>query len=168
MVLEKRVQEGVSIVLSTTCHMLNCSIHLNSHVGKHSGIIVSMLIHTYPHRPLRKIKVTICWEPNRLTAHFMCGLMSDLVICKFWKYGHTWHRMSLLRPGVIKQHKANSTQPVEFTCRCTLRGDIVSILTHIYLHKPLRKIKWPSTNVNDQAGSPLYVCPDVWSGDSQA
>ena len=21
------------------------------------------------------------------------------------KYGHTWHRMSLLRPGVIKQHK---------------------------------------------------------------
>ena len=31
-----------------------------------------------------------------LTAHFMCGLMSDLVICKLSKYGHTWHRMSLL------------------------------------------------------------------------
>ena len=46
----------------------------------------------------------------RLTAHFMCGLMSDLAICKFKKkYGHTWHRMSLLRPGVIKQHKPNQT-----------------------------------------------------------
>ena len=27
------------------------------------------------------------------------------------KYGHTWHRMSLLRPGVIKQHKPNQTKP---------------------------------------------------------
>ena len=45
---------------------------------------------------------------TRLTAHFMCGLMSDLVICKFRKkYSHTWHWMSLLRPGVIKQHKPN-------------------------------------------------------------
>ena len=42
----------------------------------------------------------------RLTAYFMCGLMSDLVLCKFRKrYGHTWHRMSLLGPDVIKQHK---------------------------------------------------------------
>ena len=33
-----------------------------------------------------------------LTVHFMCVLMSNLVICKFSKrYGHTWHRMSLLR-----------------------------------------------------------------------
>ena len=23
------------------------------------------------------------------------------------QYGDTWHRMSLLRPGVIKQHKPN-------------------------------------------------------------
>ena len=30
------------------------------------------------------------------------GLMSNLVICKFRKmYDHAWHRMSLLRPGVI-------------------------------------------------------------------
>ena len=35
--------------------------------------------------------------------------MSDLMICTFRKkYGHTWHRMSLLRPGVIK-HKPNQT-----------------------------------------------------------
>ena len=35
----------------------------------------------------------------------MCGLMADLVICKFGKDGYTWHWMSLLRPGVIKQPK---------------------------------------------------------------
>ena len=27
----------------------------------------------------------ICWAITRLTAHFVCGLMSDLVICKFRK-----------------------------------------------------------------------------------
>ena len=37
-------------------------------------------IHIYPHKPWRKIEVTICKIP-RLTAHFMCGLMSDLLIC---------------------------------------------------------------------------------------
>ena len=42
------------------------------------------------------------WSDHMLTAHFMCGLMSDLEICKFRKkYGHTWHRMSLLKPRVI-------------------------------------------------------------------
>ena len=41
---------------------------------------------------------------TRLTAHFTAW-------CMMWwfasleKYGHTWDRMSLLRPGVIKQHK---------------------------------------------------------------
>ena len=64
-----------------------------------------MLTHIYPHKPQRKIEVTIC-KITRLTAHFMCGLMSDLLICKFIEtYGHTWHRMSLLRPGVIKPYE---------------------------------------------------------------
>ena len=40
-----------------------------------------MLTHTYPHKPLRDITVTIC----KLIAHFKCGLMSDLVVCKFRK-----------------------------------------------------------------------------------
>ena len=43
-----------------------------------------MLIHIYPLTPQRNIEVTIC-KYTRLTAHFMCGLMSDLVICKFKK-----------------------------------------------------------------------------------
>ena len=47
------------------------------------GDKVSMLVHTYPHKPLRKSK----WSAaiSRLRARFMCGLMSDLVICKFRK-----------------------------------------------------------------------------------
>ena len=48
---------------------------------------------------------------------------------------------------------------------CTLWGDKVSMLTHTYPHKPLRKIK--VTKCNHQADSPLYVRPDVWSGDLQ-
>ena len=52
------------------------------------GDQVSMLTHTYPHKPLRKI---FKWPYviTRLRDHFMCGLASDLVICKFkkvWSY----------------------------------------------------------------------------------
>ena len=43
-------------------------------------VIVSMLTHIYPHKARRKIEVIIC-KITRLTAHFMCGLMSDLLIC---------------------------------------------------------------------------------------
>ena len=46
------------------------------------GDKVSMLTHTYLHKPPRK-KVT--YAITRLTAHFMLGLISDLVICKFRK-----------------------------------------------------------------------------------
>ena len=44
------------------------------------GDKVSMLTHMYPHKTRRKIEVIIC-KITRLTAHFMCGLMSDLLIC---------------------------------------------------------------------------------------
>ena len=40
---------------------------------------------------------------TRLTAHFVCGLIWWFASLE--KYGHTWHRMSLQRPGVIKPHK---------------------------------------------------------------
>ena len=52
------------------------------------GDKVSMLTHTYPHKPLRKIN----WPTAiaRLTAHITCGLKSDLAICKHSKeYAHT-------------------------------------------------------------------------------
>ena len=44
-------------------------------------------------------------------------------------------------------------------------GYKVSMLTHTYPHKPMRKIK--VTICNHQTDSPLYVGPDVWSGDLQ-
>ena len=44
------------------------------------GDKVSMLTDIYPHKPWRNIEVTIC-KITRLTAHFMCGLMSHLLIC---------------------------------------------------------------------------------------
>ena len=44
-------------------------------------------------------------------------------------------------------------------------GDKVSMFTHTYPHKHLRKIK--VTICSHQADSPLYVWPDVWSGDLQ-
>ena len=69
----------------------------------HKWVCLSIYTHLHP-------KGILKWPyaNTTLTAHFMCGLMSDLAICKFKKkYGHTWHRMSLLRPGVIKQHKPN-------------------------------------------------------------
>ena len=47
----------------------------------------------------------------------------------------------------------------------TLRGDIVSMLTHAYPQKPLRKIKVTVCNHHDD--SPLYVWPVVLSGDLQ-
>ena len=53
----------------------------------------SFLFPYIPHKPM-----TMC---NHQADHFMCGLMSDLVICKYRKeYGHVWHRISFLRPCV--------------------------------------------------------------------
>ena len=45
-----------------------------------------MLTHAYSHKPPRKKKMNIhVYAIARLTANFMCGLMSDLVIRKFRK-----------------------------------------------------------------------------------
>ena len=69
------------------------------------GDKVSMLTHIYPHKPWRNIEVTIC-KITRLTAHFVWPDVWSADLHLFVKkYGHTWHRMSLLRPDVIKQHK---------------------------------------------------------------
>ena len=70
------------------------------------GLIESMFTHACPQKPLR----------NKLTTHYICGLISDLVICKHREeYGHTWHWMSLLRPSVLK---APSRQPA--VCYCVV------------------------------------------------
>ena len=68
------------------------------------GDKVSMLTHIYPHKPLRKIEVTICNHQADSPLYVWPNVWSgDLQVQK--KYGPTWHRMSLLRPGVIKKKK---------------------------------------------------------------
>ena len=72
--------------------------------GNFGGDKVSMMIHTYPPKVVGMIK----WLSaiTRLTAHFTCGVMFDLVICKQRKrYSRTSYRISLLRLGVMKQLK---------------------------------------------------------------
>ena len=58
-----------------------------------------------------------------LTAHRMCGLMSDLVICKFSEVWSCMTRNSLLRPGVIKQPK-----PKPFMMLSSLLGSHILII----------------------------------------
>ena len=62
---------------------------------------VSMLTSTYSHKPLGKIKVAICNRQVDKSSKLV--VMSDIrfvIIDK--EYGHTWHQMPLLWPGVIK------------------------------------------------------------------
>ena len=69
------------------------------------GDNVSMFTCTYLHKPLMKIM----WPSviTRLTAHF------TVACCLIWLFastekvfGHTWHRMSLLRPDIINTYTA--------------------------------------------------------------
>ena len=67
---------------------------------------VSMFTHTYPHKPLRKIKVTI----RSHQADFILFLALCLIWCfaSVEKSGYTLLRMSfILRPGVLKDHHSN-------------------------------------------------------------
>ena len=58
----------------------------------------------YPQKPLRKCK----WPSTftEMTAHFMCGLTSDLLICKHRVRSYVTLNVltETMRPGVIKQH----------------------------------------------------------------
>ena len=85
-------------------HLTGSIIHIPSGVIK-----VSMLVHTMIHthtNPWGRLKWP--YAITRLTANFMCGLMSDLLNCRFRKTMVTQdNRMPLLKPGVIKQHKPN-------------------------------------------------------------
>ena len=79
-----------------------------------------MFTHTYPHKPLRKIKVTICNHQADIPLYVWPDVWSgDVQALK--KYIHTWHWKSLLRPGVIKQHKS-----------CTHRNQKVSYAVLTY------------------------------------
>ena len=61
-------------VLFSKCSIINITL-----VRTPLGDKVSVSTHIYPHKAQRKIEVIIC-KITRLTAHFMCGLMPDLLI----------------------------------------------------------------------------------------
>ena len=128
-----------------------------------------MFTHIYPHKPLRKISVII-----RLTAHFTCGLILDLVICKHTKlYGHRWHQISLLRPCVNRQHMYKTPHnilPYNFTC--TQEGlwlnvwsitalSLAAAREHNELHA-LRPQEYPSS-LDETNGSLSFYNRDVKS-----
>ena len=78
--------------------------------------------------------------------------------------------MSLLQYAKINQFdfSAVELQCIMYACLSHIYprgGDKVCMLTHTYLHKPLKKIK--VTLCNHKADSLLYVWLDVWSGDLQ-
>ena len=52
-----------------------------------------------------------CLQYTRLTSHFAGGLMSAVMIVSKEEYGQTWHWIFILRPGVIKQNKAQKKAP---------------------------------------------------------
>ena len=72
---------------------------LRETLGGDDNVSMFTHIHTYT-MPRAKLK----WPAaiKRLTVYLTCGLMSVLVICKH-RTEYARHRMSLNRPGVIKQ-----------------------------------------------------------------
>ena len=60
---------------------------------------------------------------------------------------------------IIMLQGHGTTETAKIRPMISLGGDKVSMLTHTYPHKPLRKNK--VTICNHQADSPLYVWPDV-------
>ena len=59
-------------------------LYLSGHILPHITLVgdkVSTITHTYSHTQSDHMQNVII----RLTVHFMCGLIPDLVICKFIK-----------------------------------------------------------------------------------
>ena len=85
------VHEGIG------CSRIACNKKCRNRVSPVSprGDKVSILTNTYTHKPLRKIKVTIC------NHQADTQLMSDLVTCKFRK---VWSYMTLNALTETRRH----------------------------------------------------------------
>ena len=79
------------------------------------------------------------WQPTLCVA--WCLICWFALAYK--KYGHTWHRMSLLRPGVIKQHKSNNMSDLIASSRLKVTRHVFQLAvtlhncawhTHIYMY----------------------------------
>ena len=62
------------------------------------------------------------WQPTSCVTWCLIWLFASLK-----KYGHIWHQMSLLRPGVIKQHK---TKPKHVTQKSATTDPTLDPGTH--------------------------------------
>ena len=91
------------IKIKKTLYLVDPSLRSKLILATLEGDEVSMLTHTYHTNLWGRLKWP--YATTRLTIYFVCGLMSNVVICKLETCGHTWHQMSLLRPGVVKQCK---------------------------------------------------------------
>ena len=60
---------------------------------------------------MTKIKVTICNHQAESSLYMWSVVWSGDLQNNLEKDGHTWHWMSLLKPGVIKQYKPNLSLP---------------------------------------------------------
>ena len=69
---------------------------------------VCQLIYTHT-KPGGRLKWSYAKSPGWQPTLYVAWCLICWLALAYKKYGHTWHRMSLLRPGVIKQHKPNQT-----------------------------------------------------------
>ena len=89
------------------------------------GDKVGILTHIYTHtKPGGRLKWSYAKSPGWQPTLCVAWCLICWFALAYKKYGHTWHRMSLLRPGVIKQHKPNQTKPIYPT------GQLVKLSNH--------------------------------------
>ena len=126
------------------------------------------------------MEVTICNHQADSPLNVWPDVWSgDLKVQK--KYGQTRHQVSLLRPGVIKQHKtkpnplwSKTSDFAWYTWGEGGRADKVIALIHTYPHKPHEKIKclcqiiFTRVKIISYTGNSLSAWPDIRFGDLQA
>ena len=107
-----------------TIKLDSCILHIFK-VRTLRGDKVIMLTHTYPHKPLRKIKVTSAI--TTLTAHLTCDLMPGLVIRmyrKLWSYILLNAFTETVIPGAV------NTKLLTHTLRNILLKRLISLVDH--------------------------------------
>ena len=103
LVLEKgETWKGVSLYFSFLL------IYYLEIVQQQSNAMYSELLYTHT-KPGGRLKWSYAKSPGWQPTLCVAWCLICWFALSYKKYGHTWHRMSLLRPGVIKQHKPNQT-----------------------------------------------------------
>ena len=90
--------------------VISFQIFIEFHNSFPSESIKWDVTHTYPHKPLRKIKVTI-YASTWLTADLLCGLTSNLVICMFRK-SMVIHDIKFSYWDQVSSNNTNQTKPI--------------------------------------------------------